>query len=149
MNILFARTTIRCPHCTIRALDNLISANASSSILLANKNMNCNQRLEVNFIFSTSVMPLNIFMEFATVLIIRVPVNSSHDQLVTQSPRHTVNSSQSIRHTVNSSLTVNSSHQSTRHVNSSPKTHHKLTVTITTTIRLQLQFKELDSSCDY
>ena len=48
----------------------------------------------------------------------RVPVNSSHGQLVTQSPRHTVNSSQSIR-------------------------HHDLTVTITTTIQLQLQFKEL------
>jgi len=34
-------------------------------------------------------------------------------------------------------------------VNSSPKTHHELTVTITTKIQLQLQFKELDSSCDY
>ena len=70
-----------------------------------------------------------------------VPVNSSHGQLVTQSPRHTVNSSQSIRHT------VNSSQRSTRHtsqlvtVNSSPKTHHELTVTITTTIQLQLQFR--------
>jgi len=50
-----------------------------------------------------------------------VPVNSSHGQLVTQSPRHTVNSSQSIRHTVNSSQRSTCHTSQLVTVNSSPR----------------------------